>query len=152
VLDPDFATLAALMMTSAMPKAAVFVNENADLIFARRSLAGAAAAYVALSSGGAKGSLLEHIRDFERSGSYPDCQAIAAWRMIRFPENRPEVRSTILGAFRAGPPFFSFGVGWILDALTMLGPDDTEALAYADIVKRVAIRLDTSQVFTTVRG
>jgi hypothetical protein len=152
VLDPNFATLAALMMTSAMPKAAIFVDENADLIFAQRSLAGAAAAYVALSSGRVKSRLMENIRDFERSGTYPDCQAIAAWRMIRFPENNREVRSAILSAFRAGPPFFSFGVGWILDALTMLGPNDTEALACVDIVKRVAIRLDTRQIFTTVRG
>jgi hypothetical protein len=45
-----------------MPKAAGFVDENADLIFARGSLAGAAAAYVALSSGRADRRLLEHIR------------------------------------------------------------------------------------------
>jgi hypothetical protein len=152
VLDPDFVTLSALMMTSAMPKAAVFVNENADIIFSRKSLAGAAAAYVALSSGRAEGRLLEHIREFERSGSYPDCLVIAAWRMIRLPENQQDVRSAILEAFRAGPPFFSMGVGWILDALTMLGPEDSQAAGYADIVKQVAIRLDTSQVFTTVRG
>jgi hypothetical protein len=152
VLDPDFSTLAALMMTSAMPKAAVFVDENADLIFAQTSLAGAAAAYVALSSGRVEGRLLAHIREFERSRMYPDCLAIAAWRMIRFPESHQQVRPAIMGAFRAGPPFFSIGVGWVLDALTMLGPDDAQAVAYADIVKQVAIKLDTSQVFTTVRG
>ena len=151
VLDPDFAMLSALMMTSAMPKAAVFVDENADRIFASGSLAGAAAAYVVLASGRVEGRVLDHIRKFERSGAYPDCLALAAWRMIRFPERNQDARSAALGAFRAGPPFFSFGVAWILYALTMLGPDDPEALQYAEIVRRVAIRLDTSQVFTTVR-
>jgi hypothetical protein len=150
VLDPDFSTLAALMMTSAMPKAAVFVYENADLIFAQKSLAAAAAAYVVLSLGRVEGRLLEQIREFERSGSYPDCLAIAAWRMIRFPERNQEVRPTIIAAFHAGPPLFSMGVGWVLDALTMLGPDDAQAVGYANVVKQLAIKLDTSQVFTTV--
>jgi hypothetical protein len=152
VLDPDFSTLAALMMTSAMPKAAVFVEENADRIFAHGSLAGAAAAYAALSSGHVGDQLLRHIREFEESWWYPDCAVIAAWRMIRFPEARRDVRRSILEAFWSGPPFFSTGVGLILDALTMLGPDDADAVACADVVKRVAIRLDTTQVFTTVRA
>jgi len=152
VLDPDISILAALMMTPALPKAAAFVEENSYRIFANRSLAGAAAAYVTLCSGGSLGDpLMGQIRELEGS-VYPDWLVIAAWRMIRFPETRRELREAILTAFWAGPPLFSIGVGWMLDALTMLGVEDDEAAACANVVKQVAIRLDTSQVFTTVRA
>ena len=152
VLDPDFSTIAAMMMTPAMPKATVFVEDNAKLMFSDNSIAGAAAAYVVLSSGRIDGDLLALVRNFEVKSAVPDALVIAAWRMIRFPEaGQPPVRPNIIRAFEAGPPFLSIGVGWLLDALTILGPDDAEAVKYAEIVKRVAIRIDTTQVFTTVR-
>jgi hypothetical protein len=152
VLDPDFSTISAMMMTSAMPKAAVLVNENADRIFADRSLAAAAASYVILSSGQADLRMLRLMRQFEEGNPAPDARMIAAWRMLRFPEEgQGSVRPAIIDAFLAGPPYFSIGIGWLLDALTMLGPEDSQATAYAEVVKQVAIRLDTSQVFTTVK-
>ena len=152
VLDSDFSTMSGMMMTSAMPKAAIFVEEHADKLFAGNSFASAAAAYILLSSGKVDGSILNLVRKFEMANNIPDAAAVAAWRMIRFPEaNQPPVRPAILRAFEAGPPFLSIGIGWLLDSLTMLGPDDDQAVVYANIVKRVAIKLDTTQVFTTVR-
>lgn len=152
VLDPDFAPISAMMNTTAMPKAAVFVEELAERMFRSNSLAGAAAAYVLLSTGRTDARLLELIRSYELDNHGPDALVIAAWRRIRFPfgDEKPDL-TLALRAFDAGPPCFSIGVSWLLDALTLLGSEDAEARTAMEQVKDVAIRLDTGQTFTAVR-
>ncbi|MGY2932030.1 hypothetical protein ACVWZ6_001632 [Bradyrhizobium sp. GM6.1] len=151
VLDPDFAPISAMMTPAAMPKAAVFVEDLAEQMFRRKSLVSAAAAYVLLSTGRTDGRLLDMIRSYEQDNDGPDALVIAAWRRIRFPieTEKPDLELA-LRAFHAGPPHFSIGISWLLDALTLLGSQDAGAMACMETVKEVAIKLDTGQTFTAV--
>src|SRR5262249_496358 len=96
--------------------------------------------------------LLGLIRSYEHDNDCPDALVIAAWRRIRFPceDEKPDL-ALALRAFEAGPPYFSMGISWLLDTLTLLGSEDAGAMACLDLVKDVAIKLDTLQTFTTVR-
>ena len=63
-----------------------------------------------------------------------------------------EARDALFKAYGRGLPFFSAGVRWLLNGLTIFADDDdTEAREMAKRVHRVSLRTDMSQPFTVIR-
>jgi len=67
------------------------------------------------------------------------------------PENRAKARQALVTAYNRGLPYYSVGLQWLLDGLTLLGDDDTEAAAMARSVQKIAWRVNTSQPFNSLR-
>jgi hypothetical protein len=160
VHDQDFGTLAGLMTASTLPKAAVVVDQAKDMLFAKvvNPLAAAAGAYVLLGVGADADKPEWHgWIDNLRHGfpHLPDGAVLAAWLRLRYPKDEQahkQAREALFEAFARGLPYFSRGVTYLLDGLTMFAADDPEAEARAARVQGIAQRIDMSQAFTVVRA
>src|SRR5262249_54419738 len=84
----------------------------------------------------------------------PDGAILKGSLRLRCPrgnKNAPkEARASFLRAFDRGIPYFSAGVSWLLDGLTLFA-DEREIAEKAERVQRVARRLDVSQAFTVIK-
>jgi hypothetical protein len=157
VQDPDFGTMAGLMTASTLPQAAIAVKQAQDMLFGKmlHPLGAAAGGYVLLAAGDAADSTwhgwidnLDHLFP-----DIPDGAVLKASLRLRFPKTKDspaEARAALLEAFDRGIPYYSAGVSWLLDGLTMFA-DDPAVEQKMKIVQRVALRLDLSQAFTVIR-
>lgn len=157
VQDPDFGTMAGLMTASTLPQAAIAVKQAHDMLFGKmlHPLGAAAGGYVLLAAGdGAGSNWHDWIDNLDNLfPDIPDGAILKASLRLRFPKTKDshaEARAALLKAFDRGIPYYSAGVAWLLDGLTMFA-DDPAVDQKMKIVQRVALRLDLSQAFTVIR-
>jgi hypothetical protein len=62
-----------------------------------------------------------------------------------------QAKASLFDAFERGIPYYSAGVAWLLDGLTLFAGEDPEAEERMKLVHKVAQRLDVSQAFTVIR-
>lgn len=89
-------------------------------------------------------------RDFEW---LPDGAIQSAWIKLKqgnLETNRGEAREALFQAYDRGFPYFSLGLQWLIDGLTLLGDEDNEAQFRLRRVQRVSWRADMSNLFTTL--
>ena len=83
----------------------------------------------------------------------PDGAIQYAWLQLRqspSEENRDRARKALITAFRRGVPYYTLGLQWMVDGLTLLGEDDQEAQRMLQAVQQISWRSDTSQTFTSI--
>jgi len=83
----------------------------------------------------------------------PDGAIQYAWLQLRqgsSPENRRRAREALIKAFSRGIPYYTLGLQWMIDGLTLLGEDDKEAQRMLRSVQQVTWRADMSQTFTSI--
>ncbi len=157
VEDSDFAPMAGLMTASTLPKATVAVRQAYDMLFQKNlhPLGAAAGGYVLLAAGDGTDSnwhgWIDNLANW--FPNIPDGAILKASLRLRFPKSKDspaEARAALLEAFDRGIPYYSAGVSWLLDGLTVFADDPTVDQKMR-IVQRVALRLDLSQAFTVVR-
>ena len=88
-------------------------------------------------------------RDFEW---LPDGAIQYAWLKLKqadVEKNRGEAREALFQAYDRGLPYYSLGLQWITDGLTLLGEADREANERLNHVQRVTWCADMSNLFTT---
>ncbi len=161
VEDPDFGTMAGLMTASTLAKAASVVDQARDLLFEKTNnpLAAAAGAYILLAAGRTEdqGRSEWHRWIDNLNAQYPhipDGAVLKATLRLRNPTSEQcydEAKAALVEAFERGLPYFSIGVSWLLDGLTLFAADDPEIQRRLKLVQQVAVRIDPSQAFTIVR-
>lgn len=159
VVDPGFGPLAGLMTASTLPKARIFVEQAQDMLFGKTEnpLAASAGGYVLIATAGAEDKPRWYNWIENLAGMFPDLPdgaVLKATQRLRFPNdgNCYEIaRTSLFEAFERGIPFYSTGVAWLLDGLTLFADDDPEARERMKLVHKVAQRTDTSQAFTVIR-
>jgi hypothetical protein len=159
VLDSAFGTLAGLMTASSLPKARMFVEQARDLLFDKlnNQLAAAAGGYVLLATGepardAAWHNWIETLAN--RFPDLPDGAVLKAAQRLRYPNDNAcydQAKASLFDAFERGIPYYSAGVAWLLDGLTLFAEEDSEANERMKLVHKVAQRLDVSQAFTVIR-
>jgi hypothetical protein len=159
VLDSAFGTLAGLMTASSLPKARIFVEQARDLLFAKMNnrLAAAAGGYVLLATGepardAALHNWIENLANW--CPDLPDGAVLKATQRLRYPNDDTcydQAKASLFDAFERGIPYYSAGVAWLLDGLTLFAGEDPEAEERMKLVHKVAQRLDVSQAFTVIR-
>jgi hypothetical protein len=145
------------MTASTLPKAAVAVKQSYDMLFRKmlNPLGAAAGGYVLLAAGEGSGTdwhpWIDNLND--NFPSISDGAILKASLRLRFPKNAAsyvEARTALLEAFERGIPYYSAGVSWLLDGMTLLA-DDPDIEKRMRLVHRIALRLDLSQAFTCIR-
>lgn len=89
-------------------------------------------------------------RDFEW---LPDGAIQSAWLRLKqgsLEANRGQVKKDLFQAFDRGIPYYSLGLQWLADGLTLLAVDDEEAANRLKMVQRVSFSADVSSLFTAL--
>jgi hypothetical protein len=84
----------------------------------------------------------------------PDGAIQLAWLRLRHrtePRHLDEAREALFTAYDRGLPFFSVGLQWLIDGLTLFAPQDTDAQRMLRNVHRVASGVDATEPFTILR-
>jgi len=83
----------------------------------------------------------------------PDGAIQSAWLRLKqgsLEANRGEVKKDLFQAFDRGIPYYSLGLQWLADGLTLLAVDDEEAANRLKMVQRVSFSADVSSLFTAL--
>lgn len=83
----------------------------------------------------------------------PDGAIQYAWLQLRqggSERNRQEARAALFEAFERGLPYYSLGLRWLVDGLTLLSENDDEAKRRLRVAQSVAWRADMSNLFTSL--
>jgi hypothetical protein len=159
ILDKDFGTLAGLMTASSLPKASIFVEQARGMLFEKmlNPLAAAAGAYVLLSAGETESQPEWHRWIDNLANNFadlPDGAVLQATKLLRYSlddGSYDAAKASLFKAFDRGIPYYSAGVAWLLDGLTLFAEEDPLAKQKMQKVQLVAQRLDVSQAFTVIR-
>jgi len=84
----------------------------------------------------------------------PDGAIQLAWLRLRHrqePSHLDEAREALFTAYNRGLPFFSVGLQWLIEGLTLFAPENPEAERMLRTVHRVASEVDPREPFTIVR-
>ncbi|HTY31273.1 MAG TPA: hypothetical protein VMD50_07640 [Mycobacterium sp.] len=84
----------------------------------------------------------------------PDGAIQHGWLKLRHRETSKdldEARDALFTAYRRGLPFYSVGLQWLIDGLTLFAPHDRDAATMLENVHRVAWRTNLQEPFTIVR-
>ena len=65
-------------------------------------------------------------------------------------ESRSRARAALITAFNRGLPYYTLGLQWMINGLTLLAEDDDEAQEMLSAVQKISWRADTSQTFTSI--
>jgi hypothetical protein len=82
----------------------------------------------------------------------PDGAIQSAWLKLKqgnLESNRRKVRDALFEAYDRGFPYFSLGLQWLINGLTLLGDEDDDAQLRLKRAQQVAWRSDMSNLFTT---
>lgn len=149
-----------------LPSAAVLVKQSRDMLFEKlhNPFAAAAGGYVlaATETAGDEKYWHQWIRNLMNWFPWlPDGAILYAWLKLRHgnaDEDHLEAKRALLTAYRRGIPFFSLGVRWLLDGLTILNEgsnptisEDDEFQAALKNVHTIARRINTRLPFTSIR-
>jgi hypothetical protein len=159
VRDPSLGGALAYMTAGALPNAAKFFDQAMSMLLekVRNPIAAAAGGYVLLATHDGRNGRhwyqwIENLMNWFEW--LPDGPIQYAWLKLRFQrsdESMVLARKALALGFQRGLPFYSAGVSWLLDGLTLFEQESEEAAKMADAVRRVALRTNMSQPFTTIR-
>jgi hypothetical protein len=160
VRDPQFGSALGFMTVGGLANAATLFGQAKEMLMykADNPFAAAAGAYVLVSTrqGAEAQTWHQWVRNLMNWFPWLPDGAIQYGRLKLRDEasdsDLEEARQVLFEAFRRGLPFFSAGVRWLLNGITIFAEDgDAEAQEICKIVQRVSLRTDMSQPFTVVR-
>jgi len=160
VRDESFASAVGFMTVGGLANAATMFSRARAMLEskAENPFAAAAGAYVLVSTqqSSATQNWYDWVRNLMNFFPWMPDGAIQYGRLKQLDESSDqdldEARAALFQAYRRGLPFFSAGVRWLLNGLTILASDgDGEAEEMARIVHRVSLRTCMAQPFTVVR-
>jgi hypothetical protein len=157
VADPTFGALSGFMTATTLSKATVAVDEDYAMLFGKLAnpLAAAAGGYILVAAGDPKTqdwpAWLDNLEAW--FPALPDAAVLRGSLLLRTARDQADLdkaREAFLHAFERGIPYFSLGVSWLLDGLTVFS-DHPGVRSRGEKVQQVAKRLDLSQAFTVIR-
>ncbi|HXD29743.1 MAG TPA: hypothetical protein VN643_01410 [Pyrinomonadaceae bacterium] len=160
IQDPDLGTVLAYLANGSLQSALRIASHNSalQLLFDKfeNPLGAAAGGYLLLANmkAGEKDDWHHWISNLRRYFQWlPDGCIQFAWLKLKqgpLEDSRAEVRLALFEAFDRGLPYYTLGLQWLVDGLTLLGEDDQEAVKRLKLVQRVSWRADMSNLFTNV--
>jgi hypothetical protein len=157
--DPNFGTLLGYLANGAFKDALTVGSQDSALqmLFSKyqNPLGAAAGGYVLIGSmkRGEPATWHHWIENLRRDFKWLSDGAIQyAWLKLKhgdLEKNRGEVRKALFQAYDRGLPYYSLGLQWLIDGLTLLGDNDVDAQRRLKQAQRVAWRADMSNLFTT---
>ena len=157
--DPEVGAALGYMASGSLANARILVDQAVDLLYSKmlNPLAAAAGGYVLIAT---------EQRDEDQTwhGWVPNLASWFEWlpdgaiqharlllRHRRGPEDVDQAREALFTAYDRGLPFYSLGLQWLVDGLSMFASQDPEARARLARVQSVAFRANLQQPFTTIR-
>jgi hypothetical protein len=159
IRDGSVGSALGYMTLGAHPTAELLFDQAREMLFMKMSnpLAAAAGGYVLLATeqGSEPKEWHQWVENLcNRFEWMPDGAILRGSLKLRHQQSDADVeeaRSTLKTAYRRGLPFYSVGLQWLLDGLTVCGQDDPEGAAMAKDVQRVSWRCNMQEPFTVVR-
>jgi len=160
VRDPSIGSALSYMTAGSLDRACLLFDSAREMLFDKQMnpLAAAAGAYVLVSTqqGADRQNWHAWVKNLMDWYPWLPDGAIQYGRMkIRDEDSDSDIdeaRDVLFKAYARGLPYFSAGIRWLLNGLTIFADDgDEEARAYAANVHKVALRADMSQPFTVIR-
>jgi len=160
VQDTTLGTVLGYLANGALKVALDVANHQSalEMLFAKyqNPLGAAAGGYVLIGTmkAGEKSPWHDWIKNLRRDFKFlPDGAIQYAWLKLKQADvrkNRAEARNALFEAFDRGLPYYSLGLQWLLDGLTLLGEQDHEATERLKVVQRISWLADMSNLFTTL--
>lgn len=158
-IDPDVGPALAYMSKGAYQTARRLFDEAREMLYYKISnpLAAAAGGYVLLATAGKETDAewhqwIENLMNW--FPEIPDGAILFGLMKLRYRQGDNDLaiaRAALIEAFDRGLPYYSIGISRLLDGLTALSSDDQEVAKRAAAVRRVALRTNMNQPFTTIR-
>jgi hypothetical protein len=160
VLDGDFGTALGYMARGSLQSAMHLAARGSalEMLFAKfeNPLGAAAGGYLLLGTEVDRDKKRWHqwIQNLNKYFPWlPDGAVQEAWLSLRqgsSPRNVENAFRCLSEAYRRGLPYFSFGLQWMVDGLTLVSEQYEEANEMLRYVQRAAWRVNTSQPFTSL--
>jgi hypothetical protein len=159
IRDPLVGSALAYMTEGALPTAERLFGQARDMLFWKRlnPIAAAGGGYVLLGTELGSEPKIWHswIRNLMTWFDWlPDGAIQHGWLKLRHRESSDdldEARHALFTAYRRGLPFYSVGLQWLIDGLTLFASQDPDAAEMLRNVSRVAWRTNSREPFTIVR-
>ncbi len=159
IRDPQIGSALGYMTLGALPTAERLFDQARHMVHHKQTnpLGAAGAGYVLL--GTERGSEPKDWHDWISNllnwfDWLPDGAIQHGWLKLRHRESSADVdeaRDALFTAYRRGLPFYSAGLQWLMDGLTLFAPHDPIAAEMLHNVRRVARRTNLQEPFTIVR-
>jgi len=159
VRDPQIASALGFMTLGALPTAERLFDEARQMVLRKQvnPLAAAGAGYVLL--GTERGAEPKEWHDWIGNlrnwfDWLPDGAIQDGWLRLRHrrsPADLDAAREALFTAYRRGLPYYSVGLQWLMDGLTLFSHHDPEAAEMLRHVRDVATRADFGEPFTILR-
>jgi hypothetical protein len=158
VRDPVVGSALAYMTAGALPAARHLFGQARDMLFGKmmNPLGAAGGGYVLLAVEADEPGAYWH----EWIGNLrswfpwlPDGAIQDGWLRLRHRRTDADVeaaRAALFEGYDRGLPFYSAGIQWLVEGLTLLAHDDVEARRRLEQVQPIAWRVNVQQPFTTV--
>ena len=158
IRDPLVGSALSYMAAGALPAAGQLFESAQQMLFEKQTnpLAAAGGGYVLLGSeqgGGAKPWHVWIKNLMNRFEWLPDGAIQHGWLKLRHRQSRDdlaEARQALFIAYRRGLPFYSIGMQWLIEGLTVFAPDDENAARMLRNVERVVWRTNLRSPFTVI--
>jgi hypothetical protein len=159
IRDPLIGSALGYMTLGALPTAERLFDQARHMVHHKQTnpLGAAGAGYVLLGTerGSEPKDWHDWINNLLRWFEWlPDGAIQHGWLKLRHrrsPSDLDEARDALFTAYRRGLPFYSVGLQWLMDGLTLFAPRDPEATDMLHNVRRVAWRTNLQDPFTIVR-
>jgi len=159
VLDPDVGTALAYMENGDFHDARDIFEIAREMLYYKitNPLAAAAGGYMLLATAGREAKTdwhdwIHNLLDWFEP--IPDGAVLYGTLLLRRggdDEALVTAREAFVTAFERGLPYYSLGVTWLLEGLSIFGADDDNIAAKARAVRRVALAVNMDEAFTVVR-
>ena len=161
VLDDYFGTALGYMARGALQSALQLTNQNrvaVDMLYSKwtNPLGAAAGGYILLATESGREEKQWHkwIGNLSKRFPWlPDGAIQEAWLWLKrgsSKENLKKAHDLLAVAYRRGLPYFSLGMQWMVDGLTLVSAQYKDGGKLLDSVQRTAWRINTSQPFASL--
>lgn len=159
IRDPLIGSALGYMTQGALPTAGRLFDQAREMLFMKQSnpLGAAGGGYVLLGTEGSGGPKEWHrwiSNLMNRFDWLPDGAIQHGWLKLRHrasSDDLDEARDALFTAYHRGLPFYSVGLQWLIDGLTLFAPHDRDAATMLENVHRVAWQANLQEPFTIVR-
>jgi hypothetical protein len=158
VRDPTLSSALGYMTLGALPTAARMFDVARDMLYGKmiNPLAATGGAYVLLAT--EQGSEAKQWHDWIKNLMdwfewLPDGAILFGSLKLRHRRNEEDIaqaRSALMTGYHRGIPYYSVGVRWLVDGLTLFAEKDVEARSMLESVRQVARRVSVAEPFTIV--
>jgi hypothetical protein len=157
--DPEIGPALGYMASGSLVNARVMFEQARDLLFGkfRNPLAASAGGYVLVATdpGGQAEAWRHWVHNLAEWFPWLPDGAIQHGRLLlRHRQGKEDVdlaRTVLFAAYDRGLPFYSLGLQWLIDGLSLLAARDGEARRRLARVQAVGWRTNYQQAFTTIR-